>query len=610
MCDKELTKDEIYFAVKKLKENKSPGNDGLTPEFYKSFWHIFNTLFMQMVNESNIEGELPDSLKKAILALLFKKGDHQLLKNYRPISLSNYDYKIIAFTLAIRLQKVIKKLVNNDQTAYVRNRFIGCNIRLISDIIEHANLFDLPGIILCLDFEKAFDSLDWNFMFKTLEKFNFGKNFIRWIKILYTNPKISIKNNGWLSRDIPLSRGVRQGCPISALLFILAVEILAISINDNTNIKGYKIGDQEIKIVQHADDSTLLLRDKNSIKEAIHLIDEFSKITGLKLNINKTEGIWTGSLKNNENEYDNICFNKETIKCLGIYIGNDQRKCEEKNWESKLKNFEKILESWKSRKLTLFGKVQIINSLAISQLVYHFTVLTIPEDIIKRIQTAIFNFIWNKKDRIKRTNIIGPKSQGGLGLVDVISKVQALKASWIPRIFNSDSSWKMFPKFYAKRIGLDITTLLKTHFKKWENDKIPEFYHDILTSFHSCKTYIDNTKLSEHSFFTETVWLNERYKFKNQYMYYKHWIDSGFIKIKDFYTVNGVMLPDNIFFERLNRRNNWIAELKTLKNVIFKVSKRLNTVNAQYINDKKKPYFYLTHSQKYVIKNPNFSINF
>ena len=591
MCDEVLTEEEIFEAVKKLKENKSPGNDGLTPEFYKSFWHILKKLFMQMVNESSLEGELPDSLKKAILALLFKKGDHQLLKNYRPISLSNYDYKIIAFTLAIRLQKVIKKLVNNDQTAYIRNRFIGCNIRIISDIIEHANLFDLPGIILCLDFEKAFDSLDWNFMFKILEKFNFGNNFIRWIKILYTDPKITIKNNGWLSRDISLSRGVRQGCPISALLFILAVEILATSINENANIKGYTIGNREIKIVQHADDSTLLLRDKNSIKIAIQSINEFTKITGLKLNINKTEGIWTGSLKNSEKEYNDICFNKETIKCLGIHIGNDQSKCKEKNWESKLKNFEKIIESWKSRKLTLFGKVQIINSLAISQLVYNFTILSTPEDIIKRIQTTIFNFIWNKKDRIKRNNIIGLKNQGGLGLVDVRSKIQALQASWIPRIFNTDSSWKIFPNFYANNIGLDITSLLKTQFTTWTNNKLPGFYHDILTSFHKCKTYIDNTKLSEYSFFTEIIWLNERYKFKNQYLYFKHWIESGFVTIKDFYDESGALLPDNIFFERLNHKNNWIAELKLLKRVILTVSKRINTRNANFINCNNKPIF-------------------
>ncbi len=140
-------------------------------------------------------------------------------------------------------------------------------------------------------------------------------------------------------------------------------------------------------------------------------------------------------------------------------------------------------------------------------------------------------------------------------------------------------------------MGLDISSLLKTHFTEWKNSKLPEFYHDIITSFHKCKTYIENNKLSEHSFFTETLWLNERYKFKNQYIYYKHWIESGFIKIKDFFDENGQILSDNIFYENLKKKTNWIAELKILKKVINNVAKRLNTENANYINYNKTPIF-------------------
>ena len=229
-CDEPLNETEVYNAIVDIKGNKSPGYDGLSPEFYKKYWKLYKDYFMNMVDESFKKGELPNSMKRAIISLLFKKGNSMFLKNYRPISLTNYDYKIIAFTLAKRLQKVIKKLVSNDQTAYIKNRFIGCNIRIICDIIENANIFDKPGIAICLDFEKSFDTLEWNFLFKTLEKLNFGENFIRWIKTLYTDPRILIKNNGWLSNEIKIERGVRQGCPISALLFILTVELLALSI--------------------------------------------------------------------------------------------------------------------------------------------------------------------------------------------------------------------------------------------------------------------------------------------------------------------------------------------------------------------------------------------
>ena len=139
------------------------------------------------------------------------------MKNYRPISLTNTDYKIIAFVFARRLQTIIDKLISNSQTAYVKGRFIGLNARLILDIFDFCEENNCDGILLFLDFEKAFDSVEWNFLVKSLVKFNFGPEFIAWIKILYCNPIFRIKNNGWVSRTCNMSRGIRQGCPISAL---------------------------------------------------------------------------------------------------------------------------------------------------------------------------------------------------------------------------------------------------------------------------------------------------------------------------------------------------------------------------------------------------------
>ena len=183
-----------------------------------------------MIKETYIKGVLPDSLRRSVISLLYKKDDKCLLKNYIPISLTNYDYKIIAFVLAQKLQGVIGTLISHDQSAYIKKRYIGNNARFISDIIDYTNLFYKPGVLLSLDFEKAFDTLEWEFMFKCLKKFNFGDGCLNWIKMLYTDPNVVIKNNGYLSREIKLSTGLLQGCPISALIFILCVEIMAIKI--------------------------------------------------------------------------------------------------------------------------------------------------------------------------------------------------------------------------------------------------------------------------------------------------------------------------------------------------------------------------------------------
>ncbi len=552
---------------------------------------------MNMVYESYEYGELPDSLKKAVLALLFKKGDPNLLSNYRPISLTNYDYKIIAFTLAKRLQKVIKKLVSKDQTAYIQNRFIGCNIRTICDIIENADIYNIPGLIVCLDFEKAFDTLEWDFLFKTLEKYNFGKNFIKWIKTLYTDPRIIVKNNGWMSREIEIKRGVRQGCPISALLFILCVEMLSIAIKDDKNIKGYVIDETELKVVQHADDSTLLLSSKESVKIAVRKIDEFTSVSGLKLNINKTEGIWIGTYKGSENIYEGISFKNEPIKCLGIYIGNDIKQCEQRNWQSKLNDFQKTLESWKTRKLSLFGKVQVVNSLAISKLVYNFSILPVSDERIKEIQKLVTNFIWNKKDRIKRLTVIGNKNQGGLGLVDIESKILSLKAAWVPRIFNSESSWTHFPKALAKDKGFNIEDFIRTN---WALNKecvgMPQFYIDIFTAFHRCKTYHEVVCLNEFEFFNEPIWLNRRYMNKNACLYCKNWIQSGFIYVKDVFDNNGNFICEKECLQRLKQTNNWISEYSLVKKILMKTAKTLDTTIVNHVNMNKKLFFYFNDS--------------
>ena len=147
-------------------------------------------------------------MRRSVITLIHKKDDETNIENYRPISLTNTEYRILAFILASCLQKVISNIVGPDQTAYVKNRFIGTNIRLIQDVFNLYNEKGLSGLFLFLDFKKAFDSIEWGFIFRILAKFNIGQEFQQWIKILYTNPSAFIKNNGHLSQEFLLTRGV------------------------------------------------------------------------------------------------------------------------------------------------------------------------------------------------------------------------------------------------------------------------------------------------------------------------------------------------------------------------------------------------------------------
>ena len=235
ICEGNITVQECTAALNKMKKNKSPGLDGISTEFYQTFWPLFGKLLVDVFNESYEQGSLSQTQRASVISLIFKKGNTDDISNYRPISLTNVDYRILAFTLAERIQNVIGRLVSSDQSAYIRGRYMGTNIRLVSDIINHCNKNHKTGLIFNLDFTKAFDSIEWNFLYKTLQHFNFGESFIKWIKLLYHEPQASVKNNGYISDCFKMTRGIRQGCPVSALLFILCVEILSIKIKSSIN---------------------------------------------------------------------------------------------------------------------------------------------------------------------------------------------------------------------------------------------------------------------------------------------------------------------------------------------------------------------------------------
>ena len=205
--------------IRQMKTNKTPGSDGLPTEFYKPFWVHIKDILLKSLNEAYEKGELSYSQRRGIIKLLYKKNDKTLLNNWRPISLLNTGYKILAHVLANRLKNVIEKLINTDQTGYIKGRFIGQNIRVKQDAIDLLENNNTEGGVLFLDFRKAFDTVDHKFLKKTLESAKFGSSFIRWIDTMYNNAEACVTNNGWTSKPLLIGRGIGQGCPLSALLY-------------------------------------------------------------------------------------------------------------------------------------------------------------------------------------------------------------------------------------------------------------------------------------------------------------------------------------------------------------------------------------------------------
>lgn len=373
-----------------MESEKTPGTDGLPAEFYKVFWKDVSSTLISALNYAYETGKLSITQRRGIIKLIPKKdAEPFFIKNWRPLTLLNSDYKIAAKSIANRLKPLLPDLINYDQTGFIRGRFIGENIRLIDSVICYAKENNIPGLLLFLDFEKAFDTIEWPFIRKTFQHFGFGSSILKWLNLFYCCPESCVLNNGWASDFFEIQKGVRQGCPLSPYLFVLAVEVLAKAIRENKSIKGIFVNGKEIKLSQYAGDTTLILDGtKESLIASLKTLDDFYEVSGLKLNDKKTEAFWIGA-NCNKDEISilgrNFKWPKCKVKALGVWFSNDPEVTATLNYNEKLDKVRNVLSCWKYRRLTLVGKITVLKSLVASQLVYVLSPLHTNVKIIKEV---------------------------------------------------------------------------------------------------------------------------------------------------------------------------------------------------------------------------------
>ena len=413
-CEGELSAAECFESLKTMVMGRSPGTDGLPAEFYKVFWNDVSTYLLASLNSSLSKGHLSISQRRGLITLIPKKNKpQQFLKNWRPISLLNCDYKTAAKAVATRMKRVLPDIISNDQTGFLKGRSIGENVRLLNSVISYAEQQNVPGMLLFIDFEKAFDTLEWKFLEKTLRFYNFGDSLITWIRLLYTDISSSIIN-----------RGVRQGCPLSPYLFILCVEILGNAIRNCDQIKGICVLDAECKISQYAEDSTLILDgSEKSMQQSFSLLDSFASISGLRVNYEKTEALWIGAMRFQRRKiaaFKNISWPSHKVKALGVWLSTIKEESITLNYDEKKEIISKTIENWQFRRLTLLGKIVVIKSLLASQLVYVMSPLPTSSRHLKDINNLLYQILRDgKRDKIKRVEMINDYATGGLKMLDI-----------------------------------------------------------------------------------------------------------------------------------------------------------------------------------------------
>jgi hypothetical protein len=384
-------------------------------------------------------GLLSLSQRNGIITLLPKKDKDPLnIRNYRPISLLTVDYKIIAKTMAIRLKKCMGSLIHSDQSGFLKGRNIGNNVRLLIDIIEYTDVNDLPAAVLLLDIEKAFDSVSHEFLFQVLDHFNFGDKFLNWVKTFYSCRRSYVTNNGFLSSSIDMCRGIFQGCPISPYLFLFVMEVLGIAIRGNPNIGGIPVNGEELKLSMLADDTTCFIDGSSeSFDNLFSTLDIFATCSGCKINLLKSEAIWIGSRKGATffpYQDKGLQWKDDNFKSLGITFSLNIKSLYFLNYKPKLDLIERTLSCWRARNLSIIGKICVIKTLLLPQLLYLFSVLCIkiPKPFFFKLNTLLFKFIWNGgNDRVKRSFLCLDYCSGGHKIIDPFVFAQSQKMTWV-----------------------------------------------------------------------------------------------------------------------------------------------------------------------------------
>ena len=363
---------EFETSLKQMQDNKSPGPDGLTKAFYVKFFDLIGETLVKLSRVIFENKHLTESQRLSYITLLCKDANNaSTMKNWRPISLLNYDYKIISKSITNRLSTVIETLVHEDQTCAVKGRSIFDNIHLLRNVIDYVEQKNLPCIFLNLDQEKAFDRVSYEFLFKCLETYGFGENFIRWIKILYTDIHSSVLVNQFISEPIDIGRGVRQGCALSPLLYVLCLEPFINQVRLDTDIHGLPLPGSRhtAKCVYYADDGTAILNDLLSCKRLLYKSQLFERASGSKINVTKTRGMFLGKWKTRSDHPFGISW-VDSTKLLGNTLGNFLSN--DDIWSKTLGKIEKTLNSFKSRSMSFKGKAYAINSLALSNLIHFY----------------------------------------------------------------------------------------------------------------------------------------------------------------------------------------------------------------------------------------------
>lgn len=442
-----LTKAEIKAAVFNLNKYGAPGPDGFGGFFFQTYWDIIQKDFTDAILQFFKSSWILPNFNANTLNLIPKHSNAVRVEHYRPIAMANFKFKVISKIIANRLASILPSIISDNQKGFIKGRNIKDCLCLASEAV---NLLDKKAyggnLALKIDITKAFDTLDWGFLLKVLSCFGFDQTFCHWIASILSSASLSISINGVQQGYFNCSRGVRQGDPLSPLLFCLAEEVSSMGINKLVEDGKIKLisGSRNTQIPSHcfyADDIMIYCRENlESLQALQNLFTRYANCAGQVISARKST-IFAGGITQGRMQHiiDLLGFEVGTLPFtyLGVPIFKGRPKVS--YLQPIADRVKEKLATWKASLLSIGRRAQLIKSVVFSMLTHSMSVYSWPVSLLKTIEKWIRNFLWSGEiSKKKHVTIVAwkkvckPFEEGGLGIRSLICLNESfnLKLCW------------------------------------------------------------------------------------------------------------------------------------------------------------------------------------
>ncbi|KAJ9680549.1 hypothetical protein PVL29_019768 [Vitis rotundifolia] len=478
--DRPFSEEEVRMAVFHLNKEKAPGPDGFTIAVYQECWDVIKEDLMRVFSEFHTNGVINQSTNATFIAMVPKKSQTLKISDYRPISLVTSLYKIIAKVLSGRLRKVLHETISGFQGAFVEGRHILDAVLIANEVVDEKRRSGEEGVVFKIDFEKAYDHVDWGFLDHVLQRKRFSQKWRSWIRGCLSSSSFAILVNGNAKGWVKASRGLRQGDPLSPFLFTLVADVLSrlmIRAEETGLTEGFLVRRDRTRVsmLQFADDtiffSNASLEHLQNLK-IILLV--FGQVSGLKINLEKSSisGINIGlELLSNLALVFDCRVSEWPLTYLGLPLGGNPKTIG--FWDPVVERISRRLDGWKKTFLSLGGRITLIQSCLSHIPSYFLSLFKIPASIASKIEKMQRDFLWSgagegKKDHLIRWDVVSrPKELGGLGFGKTSMRNIALLGKWL---------WR-FPR---ERNGLwhkVIASIYETHPNGWDANMVVRWSH-------------------------------------------------------------------------------------------------------------------------------------